>query len=330
MSEFQGFGRSVDAIGTHELDRVRGRRNQVYAVITIGLAMFACGIPQSVLGQIVAATYQFRLQHGQGTSVCDAFLERLKTTEFIYPPYCGIPESDSVPGFTKLHTVPLSEHEIVELYPKVSSFTSMQNQELVPPRASPQEIRAEYDARELSAWKYSPEISVENNGKPDNVIVWQGAGISLNPSLAQCGETFRVIDPPDGVRTPQIAFVLTPDDSAIDEPRTTELFGDAGKPAPYIQVYRMDGVALFGPLGYEMGFIEYKGTYYSYAFDGVQLDQRSNSRIGSGPGGVRAEAQLRNTLSLYVRHESGIKEVCTYRVVVYLEKRGQYEAAPFS
>jgi len=55
--------------------------------------------------------YHFQLTKGAGTPVCDAYLERLNTTEYKKPPYCDRPESNAVKGFTKLNRVRLSPKE---------------------------------------------------------------------------------------------------------------------------------------------------------------------------------------------------------------------------
>jgi hypothetical protein len=72
---------------------------------------------------VLNATYRFHLIHGKGVPVCEAFLKRLEVAKFSNPPYCGIPESASVPGFSVLHRLSLTEKEVVDLAPRVAQFT---------------------------------------------------------------------------------------------------------------------------------------------------------------------------------------------------------------
>lgn len=290
----------------------RSPRRPGVAVAAIA-TLLGCLVPSAYLhAQILQAKYHFRLLQGQGTPVCGALLKRLQVTKFQAPPYCGIPENDSVSGFAYLHRVPLTESEIVELFPKVFSFTFKQNQYAVPRQSRAAEIKNYIQGGTVRVWRYVPEISVENDGKPDNVAVWQGAGIYPGESSSfQCGETWRVNDPPDGVRTTQMALVLTSGDRAIDQKRTKQLFGNPGKAKPYILAYQRmgGGLAPFGPLGGEMGFLEYKGTYYIYAFDGAVLTDRHADL---------AAKDMPNSLMVYVRKPSTVRQVCRYRMRVSL------------
>ena len=72
--------------------------------------------------------YTFDLTKGNGIPVCEAYLQRLNNTDFQNMPYCGRPEDDSVPGFTRLNRVPLYAERIYRLLPKILGFQSSQNQ----------------------------------------------------------------------------------------------------------------------------------------------------------------------------------------------------------
>jgi hypothetical protein len=72
--------------------------------------------------------YLFKLTKGAGTPVCEAFLQRLNTTKYLRPPSCGIPENDSIPGFSKLNRVMLTKDEVERLWSHVLWFTRIQNE----------------------------------------------------------------------------------------------------------------------------------------------------------------------------------------------------------
>jgi hypothetical protein len=245
---------------------------------------------------ILNANYHFILRYGRGVSVCDALLQRLNSTKFYKPPYCGIPEKTSVPGFTELKKVPLGIDEVVELFPRVVSFTQKQHRETDGP-GWPGSLAREQYGRKLLAWRYDPAISVDNDRKPDNVIVWQGAGVSFFPSReAECGEVGKNLDPEDGVRKPQVALVLTKGNQGIDEDRTRKLFGN---PHPEPQPIEMDGKP-FSPLGYELGFFEYRHFYYIYTFDENNVQIRD------------AAAEQKNGLTVFIRHDGKTTRMCEY------------------
>jgi hypothetical protein len=50
--------------------------------------------------------YPFKLTKGRGIPVCEAYLQRLNSTLYSTPPFCGRPENNSVPGFEALTRVP--------------------------------------------------------------------------------------------------------------------------------------------------------------------------------------------------------------------------------
>jgi hypothetical protein len=294
----------------------------------IALAILGCVAPLSeVLAQppgILHATYHFRLIRGRGVSVCVAFLKRLQVTHFTKPPYCGIPENDVVPGFSFLHRVPLSKSQIVELFPKVFSFTYKQNQDVVPPQSSPSEIRGLIEQNDINAWTYSPEIDVDNNGRDDNIVLWQGSGNFVGvPTDVQCGAIGGVslLAPPDGARTSQIPLVLSKDDQRIDEHRTRELFEAPGIHPEVVPGLQNLSDQEFVPLGEEMGFFAYHRAYYIYAFAGHKVNQRRPDKVFTQAQLIREERKLNNTLSVYVRRDATVRELCAYQMSIHPRKQ---------
>src|SRR5271167_1408070 len=129
--------------------------------------------------EMYRATYHFRITLGKDLPVCSAFLTRLNTAEFRVPPECGIPEETIVPGFVKLNMVSLSTDEVTELFPRVWGFTSKQVQ-LDQNQLAIQHVSAssasEALGHSLFAWRYEPPLSINNDGKSNNVMVWHGPG----------------------------------------------------------------------------------------------------------------------------------------------------------
>jgi len=114
-------------------------------------------------------SYVFRLTKGKGVPVCEAYLQRLNTSgfDFSHRPYCGRPEDDSVPGFTKLIRVPLKPAEINRLYKLAYNFEFPPGQfeKDGPIRTGKVNVTAEV-GHGLEAWGYDPPVDVFNDGVP--------------------------------------------------------------------------------------------------------------------------------------------------------------------
>lgn len=284
--------------------------------LIVAITTFGCGGAARVIAQeprILHARYQFRLIHGQGVPVCDAFLKRLRITRFVSPPYCGVPESSAVSGFSRLHREPLKEGQIVELFPKVFSFAYKHDQDAVPPEYSASAIRSLISHNVIIAWRYSPEISIGNDSTRDNVVVWQGSR-TYGSSDVRCGEVVHDFELPDGARSPQIAFILSKDNRRIDESRTQELLGNPQKNPHLFPGFENLWPHEFVPLGYEEGFFSFRDVYYIYAFDGAQLNQLRPAAVVPDAQTLQAQERLLNTLRVFVRQDATTKEVCAYRM----------------
>ena|SRR5271167_3447519 len=121
------------------------------------------------------ATYHFIMIKGRDIPVCDAYLKRLSATRFQQSPHCNIPENDSIPGFGKLNRVSLTADEVVNLWSHIFWFTKTQDQFVASDQWPPENAR-DLVGRELLAWRYDPPVSLNNDGRPDNVLIWQGYG----------------------------------------------------------------------------------------------------------------------------------------------------------
>ena len=263
------------------------------------------------LGMILDATYRFRLIRGKGVPVCEALLQRLNFTSFRSPPYCGIPENDSVPGFSILHRLPLSEKEIVDLAQRVNMFMLTRSQNHPLPRGPRdfyvREVQEGLKFGNLLVWRYKPEISVDNDGQKHNVVVWQGPAVNGVLGDVRCGEVYLPWEPPDGYRAIQMAFVIQPNGQKIDEKKTQELLG---LPAQNIPKYlKQIGFGSFVSLGDSLGFLEYRGRYYMHTF-GPTIPWNLKKSI------VRYSHDYDNILSVLIRKSGRTRPVCEYRMTI--------------
>jgi hypothetical protein len=73
----------------------------------------------------------FELIKGQGTEVCDAYLQRLNATEFLdNDPTKGRVTEPMLNGFSDLKTIPLTADEVLRMYNRLKSFEQYQDQSL--------------------------------------------------------------------------------------------------------------------------------------------------------------------------------------------------------
>lgn len=148
-------------------------------------------------------TYHFTLKKGTGVPVCKADLDRMNNATYTVPHYCGRPEQTTVPGFTPLHRVPLSAQEVYALYERVNSFMGLGVQDSkrqdeanaaerkklglppLPPTWPVDVVRKFLQRGYTKVWRFDPPVDIDNDGVPDNLVVWQGAPVS--PIHGVCG-----------------------------------------------------------------------------------------------------------------------------------------------
>ena len=255
--------------------------------------------------------YRFTLTEGHGRPVCEAYLKRLNASSFKRPPYCGRPENGSVPGFAILNREQLTLDEIHKLIGRVSGFMSSQHQNqpdivnifdghghVVKGEAwTVESIKRSLD---MHVWRYNPQVDIDNDGQPDNLVVWHGNGADTVDAV--CGATYP--GAPGGERSQQIAFPLTSDSTRVDEPRMRAMFEYPGGGYPDDEGHLVR-VSQFRPIGTSMSIFEYDGQYYfDIFFDGI--GDFNNQR--------RGEAQLFDTLGVFLRKDNQTHQMCEYFV----------------
>lgn len=255
-----------------------------------------CAAAATIGGAAVAAgpttgdkqDYEFALTKGSGDRVCEAYLLRLRATQFAKPPYCGRLENATVLGFERLRRVPLAADEIVALFPRIQSRSihgDQYAQEQIDASNRSRGVRAPTSARpidalvssyvasgSLSVWRYDPPIDIENDGSKDNLIVWYGAaaGVAKGPCGAESTNTSGTI------RQSQLALFLTTDDKAVDEARTMRVFGHPGwesaqVPLPYPQ-----------RIQYLVLVLNELGVFAASDAQQAATGQQESKRLGSG------------------------------------------------
>jgi hypothetical protein len=252
--------------------------------------------------------YRFELLSGKGTPVCDAYLRRLNETEFRSPPYCGRPEDDHLPGFTNLHRVPLVGNQTSALYPQMLAF-SLGKQTEYRGRLDEYDIAGAASGGggpAIFAWRYEPSLDIDNDGMPDNVLVWAGPPVDQNnvPCGARTDTSGNRL--PRGVRWSQWAVLAADDSQSIQADRTLSIFGHptGGQSIPPRGL--TDTVRLgFIPIGSSIGFFKYDGTtYFDTFFDG-----------GGWPDfyGKRADlTSLDDHLGVFEHRNGSTRQICEY------------------
>lgn len=242
---------------------------------------------------IKAAVPRFTLMKGKGIPVCDAYLKRLNTEQFEDAPYCGRPEDDAIPGFTRLNRVPLSVDDVIELGPHIDGFTRLQDQT----RGNVWTIENKQEIGAVNAWRYDPEVDIDNDGMPDHLVVWYGYGASQREP---CGDE-------RDRRVPQLAYVLDSSENSIDEARTNAVFW---RTKPYVSRYKLDGeqrstlVPL--PVGWDIDVFRYQDLFYFDTF-------YDRGGFGDFEGKRKHRADLNDRLVVFRHQDGATRQVCEYR-----------------
>lgn len=228
--------------------------------------------------------------------VCEAYLQRLNQTHYDSPPFCGRPENTTVQGFALLERTWFPTEETTRLFTEASNFIDDQPPYAGWPPTFPPSAK-------LASYGFRPLISIENDGTPRNVVLWN----LDNRDHPACNSTLGPIPFPR--RSFQVALILSSDGRKIDKARTNEVFGQpsAGAPLPGSAEQNMinDGYA---HLGNTYGIFEYRGVFYFDTF------------FDNGPHAlehiVNATSSdiLENRLGVFASRGHRTAEICEYLV----------------
>ena len=248
--------------------------------------------------------FHFQLTKGHGVPVCEAYLQRLNQTSYDDHPYCGLPESDQVPGFKKLNRVYWSTDHINDLYAAVDGFlrnhqpshyyVAQKDGSLVLPSAKdpvfPPKSRR-------STWSYDPPVDIENDGAPDKkLVIWNtddrdksSCGIPYGPT-EQIGRQFSE------------ALFLSADGNSVDKDRTSRVFGQQDRATS-----AFPDRTQFKPFGKSYGIFEYEDTFYFETFF-------DSAYIANVDGIPNTDSRLQDTLAVFLNKNGVTNEMCHYYV----------------
>jgi len=244
---------------------------------------------------------EFSLTKGAGTPVCDAYLQRLNSTMYDYPPFCDRLENDQVPGFLALNRVRMTPEKILVIYTQVKGFLSSTDPEqwhkLTETRKklglSPwggtkdqqlQGIISSINTNQLKVFRYDPPIDIDNDGIQDEVVLWKEQ---------RCG-TYEGVSP-YRQRAPTFAIVLNKNRDQVDTVTTKELFGHP--------MGGYGGSKQFRPIGDYLGIFNYKGQYYFDTFYTPWGDLANNRR---------EDPNIADTLAVFKHSQGKLQLMCEY------------------
>jgi hypothetical protein len=281
----------------------------IAALLILVGACSARGAQGADLASISAsAAYHFRLTRSKELPVCTAYEKLLNTATYTPSPFCGRPVSGNVPGFQPIRRVPLSGPRMTELVPYIDAFNLTQRSGKV---AYPSLSSSDIDrlrGRTIFAWEYEPRVDIDNDGRPDNIIVWKGSPISGWDRNWECGKPIGDRPPPEGLRVEQYAYVLTEDGSAVDVEKTIASFGHPHRVDRYKDPVtgKMIQSERFVPIGPYIGIFEYEHLYY--------FDTFYTSDYGDLEGNRKDQRKLEETLAVFLRQKNVTKSVCEYKL----------------
>jgi hypothetical protein len=276
----------------------------VEAVRLIAQSTIPQHVPVQVRGHLIYQSFPFKLTKGRELPVCEAYLQRLNVTVYERPPYCDRPENDEVPGFILLNRVSLDPIALNVLFPSIYNFWFPR------PAVEPDDFRAlrsgsvdvSKDAgAAMSAWRYDPPVDLNNNGMPDNVLVWRGYGVSN--AAAPCGASAGY--QAWGYRQRQVPLIMNADNKSVAADKTAALL-DSRVPLTALQKRSRSSTGArsrFKAIGRSVGIFRYRDLYYLDAFS-----EPSANYIGEHLKNPR----VANTLSVFLRRGEQTTKVCEY------------------
>lgn len=242
----------------------------------------------------VNETYHFTLRKGRGIPVCNAYLQRLNSVDYyrqgrhtsLQAPYCGRPENKLVPGFAVLGRRPVQVSDLDRLIVPIAGLLNPNlhfGDDFFGKDPFGRFTNSEGD---LPIWRYDPPVDVDNDGAPENIIVWLGFGTH---GWGGCGGVVGHTVPRI-TRPPGIAVVLAQDGSHIDQARTQELFGRTNSTGQ-----------TFDPIGTSVSIFKYHHLYYFDTFFDTGFD-------------LEGRPVDRDVLGVFLRRGGVTKEVCQYNM----------------
>jgi hypothetical protein len=236
------------------------------------------------------------LTQGQGTEVCDAYLQRLNATEFLdNDPTKGRVTEPLLKGFADLKPVPLTAEEIQRLYYKIRSFEQYQDQDLLEKYNAlhKDEAGIKYQAQKLPSVikqtmeenqktpfvRYQVKLDLNNDGIASDIVIKSSRG--------------------NDIRNNNGIYIVDPQLRQIDEARMKAIFADQ-------EILDWPSVILFPTLASSINVFSYNGKNY---FDGL-IDVILG--LGYSPQ-VYRYAPVK--LAVFIHEQYRTRKICEYQWV---------------
>ena len=246
----------------------------------------------------------FKLEKGQGTEVCEAYLQRLQATEFVgNDPTKGRLNEPLLKGFADLKTVPLTTVEVLRLYNKLKSFEQYQDQNLQ------DNYYEKFNALHKYETGFKPQgqpphdyvniIMVKNNQKPfvryQTTLDLDNDGKATDTVIKTTRDTVysNIILNINGL------FIVDDKLQRVEEARMKAFFADQ-------EILQWPSVTQFPPLASSIDVFNYDGKYY---FDGL-LDV-----VLSPYASPTANRYTPIMIGVFIHEHSQTQNICEYHWV---------------
>lgn len=278
------------------------------AIAAVSYSAIAGSAPASSEG-IVRSKGGQTLTMGRGVPVCEAYAQRIAQTDFAKMAFCDRPEGTSVPGFGVLERRDLTLDEVVKLFVPVEDYMSgrdaakaaaakgitlsrpLEPSNLSDPRGTLREL---LQLGWTHAWTYRYPVDIENRGVPEQVILWQGYGVTGEGGYCGLPYSSKPWSFPY-IRTR--AIILTQDGTALDAEKTTRIFGDPGESlmaGGTTNSNPPNGRSVIPPLA-SLGIFSYEQRFY---IDAVLNPKTQKSAT---------------TFVVYLREQGRTKQICVLK-----------------
>jgi hypothetical protein len=231
----------------------------------------------------------FKLVKGQGTEVCEAYLERLNKTEFLdNHPTKGRVIEPLLNGFTDLKPVPLTVEEIKGILLNINSFELYQDQDIV-----------EKYIQQHQGDSLSKSLIMNNEALLDDIKKY----VEMDKKTPFVRYQVKLDLDNDGIATNTVIknnnsiYIVEDSLQRLDEARMMAILGDQ-------DILRWPSVTVFPPLAFPVTVFGFKGKYY---FDGFQNFIMTSQR----PPMLRQELPM--LLKVFSHQGYQTKQVCEYQ-----------------
>jgi hypothetical protein len=264
------------------------RRNARWLLRLTALIFALANVNSFAEGEPINPKPLFKLTQGQGTAVCEAYLQRLQVTEFLdnNPTKARLNEP-LLKGFADLKPLPLTVEEIQRLFNKIRSFEYYQDQNLLEnynvlhkgepavkqqTQSLSEEIKQIMDENQKTPFvRYQILIDMDNDGFPNNTLIQTNKGV----------------------------YIVDPHLQQIDEDRMKAIFADR-------EILDWPTITQFPPLAYPLNVFGYNGKYYFDGFLNLLLTYKN---------GIFINPFVPKLLGVFIHERYQTRKVCEYQWV---------------